>query len=51
VPPRRVVAFGVPSAGEYGAFPVNALRNAALCHVATSHALYTDVDLWPSETL
>jgi hypothetical protein len=48
---RRVVAFGVPSEGEHGAFPVNALRNAALCHVATSHALYTDVDLWPSETL
>ena len=51
IPPRRVVAIGVPSAGPYAAFPVNYLRNAALCRVATTHALYTDVDFWPSETL
>jgi hypothetical protein len=51
VSPRRVIAFGVPSAGPYDAFPVNSLRNAALCRVATSHALYIDVDFWPSETL
>lgn len=51
IPPRRVVAVGVPSAGPYAAFPVNYLRNAALCRVATTHALYADVDFWPSETL
>ena len=32
-------------------YPVNALRNYALCQVSTSHIFYTDMDLWPSSTL
>jgi hypothetical protein len=32
-------------------YPVNALRNYALCNVTTSHIFYTDMDLWPSGNL
>ena len=32
-------------------YQVNRLRNLALCHVKTSHAFYTDIDLFPSNTL
>ena len=32
-------------------FPINELRNHALCRVSTTHAFYNDVDLWPSSTL
>ena len=32
-------------------YPVNVLRNYALCHVSTSHIFYTDMDLWPSSNL
>ena len=32
-------------------FPINALRNAAIAAVTTSHFLLLDVDLWPSANL
>ena len=32
-------------------YPINRLRNMALSVVQTSHALYIDIDLWPSSTL
>lgn len=32
-------------------YPVNMLRNLALCHVKTTHFVYVDMDFWPSSTL
>ena len=32
-------------------YPINALRNLAFSSVTTSHAVYLDVDFWPSDDL
>jgi hypothetical protein len=49
VPPHvRLVPF-VKVAGF--PFPINAMRNAAIANVSTSHFLLLDVDLWPSADL
>lgn len=47
---ERVTLVPYPTSAG-GVYPVNEMRNAALCAVKTSHAVYTDMDLWPSQTL
>ena len=39
------------SSTEQHAYPINALRNAAIREVRTTHFLVVDVDLWPASTL
>jgi len=36
---------------DHSTYPVNALRNAAIARVETSHFLHADVDLWPDRDL
>jgi hypothetical protein len=51
VRPRTVTLVGFKVGDMAAPLPINELRNHALCRVATTHALYSDVDLWPSATL
>jgi len=47
----RVHVEVVPEAARGAPYPVNALRNTALRHVRTTHALAIDVDFWVSAEL
>lgn len=47
----HVAVQGVESSAYNGSYPINALRNAALRAVRTTHFIVLDVDLWPSAEL
>lgn len=47
-PPGKAKSTSNKPVTEY---PINILRNRALSQVATSHAVYVDIDFWPSSDL
>jgi hypothetical protein len=50
-PHDRVALQIFPSDGSLVDYPINALRNLAFAAVETSHAVYLDIDFWPSSQL
>jgi len=51
LPRRSVLLLPVEGGARFEPYPINVLRNHALCRVRTTHALYLDIDLLPSRTL
>jgi hypothetical protein len=49
--PDRLNLQIFPSDGSLVDYPINTLRNLAFAAVQTSHAVYVDVDFWPSTHL